>query len=905
MATSAAKKEPRWVYSFEKGNGSQRELLGGKGANLAEMTSLGLPIPQGFIVTTEACREYYDSDKHVPEGLWDEVDEAVLAVEALAGKKFGDVDSPLLLSVRSGAVISMPGMMDTILNLGINEDVVEGIARRTGNERFALDLYRRFIQMFGNVVMGIPTARFNTVMDEVQRKAGVSRVAQMSPEGLREAISGFKEVYQSETGEKVPEEPLEQLRRSVMAVFESWNTRRAIDYRNYYNIPHDLGTAVNIMAMVYGNVDDDSGTGVLFTRDPATGENALYGEYLVNAQGEDVVSGDVTPHNLTYLGDEKPELYQELKEIVGRLEHHYRDSQDIEFTIEQDKLYILQTRSAKRSAKAAIKMAVDMADENIISRGEALLRVEPEQIYQLLLPRLDDKAKEQARQADKLIATGVGASPGGVSGKVVFDSDRAAEMGAQKIAVVLVRPETSADDVNGMLASAGILTGRGGTTSHAAVVARGVGKPCVTGAESIEVNDSEGYLRCDGITIREGEEISIDGVTGEVFVGVIDSIQPHISEERELAVLLDWANDAKRLGVWANADRPSDVKAAMEFGAEGIGLCRTEHMFFEPKRLELVRNMILSSHALWQNPDDGEVRLQFESALGELEKLQTADFVGIFQEAGGKPVVIRLLDPPLHEFLPDRDELFEDVDHLRLTGDDSLELAEKEKLLATVDEMRESNPMLGLRGCRLGLMHPEIYEMQTRAIIVAAIHVLNEGKEVRPEIMVPLVSHANELKVLRGRLEAIISDTMREQGRKTAYKIGTMIEVPRAALTANEIAEYAEFFSFGTNDLTQMTFGFSRDDAEGEFLGQYVQEKILDNDPFQVLDIEGVGQLIELAFKQGKETRPDLVVGICGEHGGEPSSVEFCHRAGLDYVSCSPFRVPIARLAAAQAALKP
>ena len=893
----------QWVVCSKDGGSHLRELLGGKGAELAEMTSLGMPVPPAFTITTEACQEYYRSDKKLPEGAWDQVQEALKGLEAATGRRFGDPSNPMLVSIRSGAVISMPGMMDTVLNLGINQKVADGITKRTGNERFSLDLYRRFIQMFSNVVLGVKMSRFDDIMEQQQEKIGVSRSADLTPKDLREIISRFKSLVKEATGTEVPEDPMMQLKQAVLGVFESWNTRRAIDYRDFHGISHDLGTAVNVMVMVYGNIDDRSCTGVCFTRDPATGNNKVYGEYLVNAQGEDVVSGVATPYDIDQLATEMPRVYEELVEVTRRLESHYRDVQDVEFTVEQGKLYILQTRTAKRSARSAVRIAVDMVKEGLISEEESLLRVEPDQINQLLLPRLDEKSKEQAKADNRLLATGLGASPGGATGKVVFDANVAKEMGRRGLAVILARPETSPDDVHGMLAAAGILTSRGGTTSHAAVVARGLGKPCVTGAEGIEVNPEEGYLRYNGTTVNEGEEISMDGSTGEVFQGSIASIQPRASSQKDMMELLTWADKVRKLGIWANADCPRDAETALELGAEGIGLCRTEHMFFEPERLALVREMILAAHVLGQRPDDSKIRQKYLRSLEQLEEFQTDDFENIFRVMKDRPVVIRLLDPPLHEFLPNRDELLEEVIELRVRGNDPASLSEKEELLAILDEMREANPMLGLRGCRLGLKYPEIYAMQARAIIAAASKVAREGVPVHPEIMVPLVGHGNEMRLVRERLEETIENYLKHTGRRIEYKIGTMIEIPRAALTADEIAETAEFFSFGTNDLTQTTFGYSRDDAEGKFLKSYKEEGIIAQDPFEVLDKKDVGQLIRLAASLGKRTRPNLTLGICGEHGGDPSSIEFCHAIGLDYVSCSPYRVPVARLAAARAAL--
>ena len=896
-------KQTQWVYAFEEADGSRRDLLGGKGAGLADMTAASLPVPPGFIITTEACRSYYDSGKIMPAEMWAQALESLVALERSTGRYFGAPADPLLVSVRSGAPVSMPGMMDTVLNLGLNQAVADGIARRTGNRRFALDLYRRFIQMYGNVVLGIDGHHFDAVLDVHQGAAGVNLASELGPDALQQVIDEFRQVVLRLTGEPFPDTPKYQLERAILAVFDSWETRRAIDYRNYNRIPHDLYTAVCVVAMVFGNMDETSGTGVLFTRDPSTGERTLYGEYLVNAQGEDVVAGIATPQKIAQLQHQMPDVYRQLDTMAHQLEQHYRDAQDVEFTVEQGKLYLLQTRSAKRSAKAAVKMAVDMFDEGLISKDEALLRVEPDQIYQLLLPRLDPEAKETASEAGQLVTVGIGASPGGATGRVVFTADEASEQGRRGLSVVLVRPETSPDDVHGLIAAKGVLTSRGGATSHAAVVARGLGKPCVAGAEQLEVHPEDGFLVCGDLTIREGEEISIDGATGEVFSGRISTLNPSVNDDEDLVTLLEWADQTKRLGVWANADYPRDAEVAMAFGAEGIGLCRTEHMFFETERLALVRECMLAAHAAIII-QEGEVAWErYTKALTELEALQTADFEGILRAMNGKPVVIRLLDPPMHEFLPPRDELLAEVIELRVSGSDPEELQEKQNLLFAVDEMRESNPMIGMRGCRLGLIFPEIYTMQVRALMKAAAQVSAEGTPVAPEIMIPLVSHTNEFERLRDTLEADIRSFRESTGSDIYYGIGTMIEIPRAALTAGQIAESADFFSFGTNDLTQNTFGFSRDDVEVKFLNRYKESGILEENPFQVVDRDGVGQLISLACNLGRQARPGISLGICGEHGGDPQSIEFFHTLPLDYVSCSPYRVPVARLAAARAAL--
>jgi len=885
---------PKRVYDFNEGTGKMKDLLGGKGAGLAEMSRIGLPVPPGFTITTEACLEFQArGGKEIDPVLWEEVLEHLRKLEERTGKKFGEVENPLLVSVRSGAPISMPGMMDTVLNLGLNDQTVDGLARLTGNPRFAYDSYRRFLTMFGNVVLGIPHDKFEQILDQYKEKYGVKLDTELSTEALKEIVQAIKELIKREIGLDFPQDPLEQLRLAVKAVFLSWNNERAIAYRRFNKIPDTLGTAVNVQMMVFGNMGSDSGTGVAFTRNPATGEKAVYGEYLLNAQGEDVVAGIRTPKPISAMKDELPETYKQFMDTCALLEKHFRDIQDIEFTVEKGKLYLLQTRTGKRTARAAVKIAVDMVNEGLITKEEAVMRVEPNQIYQLLLPHFDESDKRDAVKRGDFLAKGVNASPGAATGKAVFDPDTAEELGKRGEAVILVRAETSPDDVHGMIMAKGILTARGGATSHAAVVARSIGKPCVTGCEAIKIDMERRVFTANNTTIKEGDFISIDGATGEVFRGKIKTEETKFSEETELQTILQWADEFRRLQVWANADYPRDAQKAREFGAQGIGLCRTEHMFFEEERLPIVRKMILASN-------DEERK----EALDQLLPIQKEDFKGIFRAMNGLPVVIRLLDPPLHEFLPSYEELLVEVTRLRLEGKNAKELEEKEKLLKAVESMREMNPMLGLRGCRLGLVFPAINEMQTRAILTAAIEVAKEGVTALPEIMIPLVGHVNELKVVREQLEKVAEEVTKESGVKVNYKFGTMIEVPRAALTADQIATVADFFSFGTNDLTQMTFGYSRDDAEGKFLYTYLEKGILKENPFQVLDREGVGKLVKMGVDLGRASNPSLKVGICGEHGGEPSSIEFCHQVGLNYVSCSPFRVPIARLAAAQAALK-
>jgi len=907
----AVKQSPnKWVYLFSEGNANMRELLGGKGAGVAEMTNAGLPVPPGFTITTEACNAYYDSDKQFPQGLWEQVREGIKIVEQQTGKGFGKQENPLLVSVRSGAKFSMPGMMDTVLNLGINDETVKGLVKLTGDERFAYDAYRRFIQMFSKIVLDTDPKDFEQVLDNYKKQAGVATDAEIPADALKKLVGEFKQIAERQSGEPFPTNVNSQLQKAIEAVFSSWNNKRAIDYRNFNKIAHNLGTAVNVQSMVFGNMGNDSGTGVAFTRNPSTGENQLYGEYLLNAQGEDVVAGIRTPSKIARLQEDLPHVYEQFKEIARRLEQHYRDMQDMEFTVEKGHLYMLQTRAGKRTAQAAVKVAVDMVTEGLINEQEAVKRVEPIQVYHLLLPRFDESEKLKAEEEGRLLAKGLNASPGAASGKAIFDADRAEQLGKAGISVVLVRPETSPDDVHGMLVAKGILTARGGATSHAAVVARGLGLPCVAGTEGIRVHEEERLFRVLGsdIVIHEGDDISIDGATGQVFAGVIKTVDADFDQETDLKQLLEWADTIRKLGVWANADYPRDAKRAITFGAEGIGLCRTEHMFMEQERLPIVQKMILA-----------ESKEERQEALDLLLPYQRSDFKGIFEAminpktGEGYPVVIRLIDPPLHEFLPSYEELLVDVTRLETNGSNPKELEEKRKMLEAVGAMREMNPMLGLRGCRLGLLYPEINVMQTRAILEAALELAREGKKIHPKIMIPLVSHVNELKEVRRQLEAVAEEITSEVGSAVAYKFGTMIELPRAALTAGQIATVAEFFSFGTNDLTQTTFGISRDDAEGKFLLKYVdgleepgakeRVKILATNPFQTLDREGVGQLVRMAAENGRKANPDLEVGICGEHGGDPNSIEFCHEIGLDYVSCSPFRVPVARLAAAQAAL--
>src|SRR5436309_13645156 len=852
----------RFVYGFDEPSSGGRELLGGKGIGLAEMTLMGLPVPAGFTITTDACRAYMKTGD-LPDGLEAEVAQHVRRLEQQTGKRFGDPAQPLLVSVRSGAAVSMPGMMDTILNLGLNDDAVEGLAASTGNPRFAYDSYRRLIQMYGEVVEGVDPHRFEQALADLKSQRGVSQDVELDANDLRELVATYKQLYEDETGSPFPQDARDQLTRAVRAVFESWDTPRAQVYRRAHHIPDDLGTAVNVVQMVFGNKGGRSGTGVAFTRDPSTGEAGLYGEFLANAQGEDVVAGIRTPQPLQEMKERLPEAFEQLVETMHRLEEHYRDMQDIEFTVEDDRLYLLQTRSAKRTAAAALKAAVEMVDEGLISKEEAVARIDPAQLDQLLHPMLDPSADYE------IAAKGLNASPGAASGKIVLDADAAAERGTTE-PVILVGWETSPDDIHGMIAAQGILTAHGGMTSHAAVVARGMGKPCVAGCEELTIDAENRRVWIGSHDLAEGDVITIDGGSGVVIVGPVELVAPQINEDFE--TILGWADEHRRLQVRANADTPDDAAKAREFGAQGIGLCRTEHMFMAEERLPIVREMIMAS---------GEDERR--DALDKLLPMQQSDFEGIFEAMAGLPVTIRLLDPPLHEFLPPLDE------------------ATDERMRERIKALQESNPMLGTRGCRLGLLWPEIYEMQVRAIIRAAAAVEERtGDAPLVEIMHPLVGFAEELH----RLRAITVATAQEESETVVYLVGTMIELPRACICADEIAEHADFFSFGTNDLTQTALGFSRDDAEGKFLTRYLEDGVLERNPFETLDQSGVGDLMQIAVERGRGVKQDLKMGICGEHGGEPESVAFCHRLGLDYVSCSPYRVPLARLAAAQAALR-
>jgi pyruvate,orthophosphate dikinase len=871
-----------------------KEELGGKGAGLAEMTNAALPVPPGFTISTRACREYFKRGEQLPEEVDPQMFAALEKLEALQGQKLGEGENPLLVSVRSGAKFSMPGMMDTILNLGMNDSSVEAVAKLSGNERFACDSYRRFIQMFGNVVLEISKHDFDHIFDGAKKKAKVKLDTDLTAAHLRGVIVEYKKLVEKKTGKPFPQDPRTQLQMSRDAVFHSWDNPRAKYYRGMNNIPDDLGTAVNVQAMVFGNLGETSGTGVGFTRNPSTGDKEFYGEFLMNAQGEDVVAGIRTPVPINELHAIMPDVFDQLREITTRLEKHYKDVQDFEFTIQEGKLYMLQTRNGKRTGKAAVKIAVDMVEEGIIDKGTALMRVEPAQLDQLLHPILAEDTKGALAADGKshliLLAKGLPASPGAAVGKAVFTADEAAVQGAKKQAVILVRAETVPDDIHGMEAAKGILTSRGGMTSHAAVVARGMGKCCVAGAGTITVDEKSKSMTVEGRTIKEGEWISLDGSTGRVFQGAAKTADPDPTSG-EFAKLMSWADETRKLGVRANADIPRDAEVARRYGAAGIGLCRTEHMFFATDRLTHMQNMIMA-----------RTEKDRRKHLAKLLPFQRKDFVGLFRVMDGFPVIIRTLDPPLHEFLPKREELMVEIAVMKATNKPKKKIAEKQEILTRVEELHEFNPMLGHRGCRLGIAYPEITEMQARAIIEAACQVTKEGKKVIPEIMIPLVGLEKELELQKEICDRVAKEVFAKAGIEVPYLVGTMIELPRAALTADKIAKYAEFFSFGTNDLTQTTFGFSRDDS-GKFLNAYVEKGIFKQDPFATLDQEGVGQLIRMATERGRATRPSLEVGICGEHGGDPESVMFCHRAGLNYVSCSPYRVPIARLAAAQAVL--
>ena len=905
----------KWVYLFnevelaEEHAGSWegvRSLLGGKGANLAEMTRIGVPVPPGFTATTEACLAYLKEGNQFPAGLWEQELAAMQATEAETGKKFGDPDNPLLVSCRSGAKFSMPGMMDTVLNIGLNDEVAKGMVSLTGDERFVYDAYRRLVQMFGTVVLDIDDEAFEHPLDAYKDEKGYKLDTEMTAADWQAITDIFKKVIKEHKGFDFPQDPYEQLKLATEAVFRSWNGKRAIDYRNAAGISHDLGTAVNIVTMVFGNMGNSSGTGVAFTRDPATGENVIYGDYLMNAQGEDVVAGIRNTKKITELAEEMPDAYKEFLDICAKLEKHYRDMQDVEFTIERGKLWMLQTRTGKRTAKAAVQIAVDMVKEGLITKEEAIQRIEPEHVDTLLHPQFKPEAKQAAIENHTFLVKGVNASPGAAVGRAYFDANTAEQKAKEEGQdVIMIRPFTKPDDVHGMLAAKGILTTEGGATSHAAVVARQFGIPCVVGASDARINLENRTLTVGDLVLKEGDWVSVDGTTGEAFLGEIDSVSPSLEEQTELLELLTWADEVsaqpglrdfpdqwptRGLQVWANADYPEDARRARSYGAQGIGLCRTEHMFFEPERLPIVQRMILA-----------ETSAERTAALDELLPYQRADFDGLFEAMTGLPVIIRLIDPPLHEFMPDEQTLLEEVieNRIKNTVDE-----DKEQLLASIEAMHESNPMMGLRGVRLSIVMPEIVEMQVRAIFEAAADVKLRGLEPKPEVMIPLTGTVKELEWVQPRLERIAKTVMEEKRVEFEYKFGTMIEIPRAGLTADQVAGVAEFFSFGTNDLTQFTFGYSRDDAERNFLVTYIEQGILPQNPFQTIDRDGVGQLMDITVKKGRTTRPDLECGICGEHGGDPNSIEWCYLIGLNYVSCSPFRVPVARLAAAHAALK-
>ncbi len=922
-ATRAHRAAKRYIYAWgdgrAEGHGKMKDLLGGKGAGLAEMTNAGLPTPPGFTITTEACNDYFAAGKQLPAGLWEDILEAVKAVEASTGKGFGNPANPLLVSVRSGAKFSMPGMMDTVLNLGLDEETLGGLVALTGNERFGWDAYRRFIAMFGRIVMDVPARvvtqpdgstaeynRFDDALDEVKAARGAKSDTDLGTEALQELVVAYKAIVLEQTGREFPTDVYEQLDLAVKAVFASWFGKRANDYRNSQKIAHDLGTAVNVVTMVFGNMGNDSGTGVAFTRDPNNGDKELYGEYLVNAQGEDVVAGIRTPEKISHLADEMPAAYAEFQRIATQLENHYRNVQDLEFTIERGRLYMLQTRDAKRTAAAAVKIACDMVDEGVITKAEAVARIEPAQVDQLLRDQFDPIARKIAKR----IAKGLNASPGAAVGRAVFNADVAVEWVARGEKVVLVRVETSPDDFHGMAVAQGILTARGGATSHAAVVARQIGKPCVAGCAELVVDYGAKTAKStdSGFGFGEGDWISVDGSTGEVFLEALPTVSARFEDQPELQRVLGWADEIRRLQIWTNADKPEEAAQARGYGAQGIGLCRTEHMFREGERLEIVRGAILVANAATRakaktaahetlSADEAEAVATFDAAMAKLEVLQQGDFEGILAAMSGLPVVVRLIDPPLHEFLPNLEEQL-----VKVTKAGDAATDEDTELLATIKSMHEQNPMLGLRGCRLGLMIPDFVKIQTRAILNAAVAVKRAGKDPRPEIMIPLVGHVNELIATRALLDAEAAAVVKAAGEEIDFKFGTMIEIPRAVWVADEIAKHAEFFSFGTNDLTQMTFGYSRDDAEGGFLLKYVEDGILPENPFQTLD-DVIADEMQMAVTRGRATRPNLEVGICGEHGGDPASIHKCEKIGLNYVSCSPFRVPVARLAAAQAVL--
>ena len=893
--TVQAERKMKYVYFFDEGQAlrnesdpnAMRNMLGGKGAGLAEMTSAGLPVPSGFTITTAACLRFYEAGGVFPEGLQEQIDAAMRELETRTGKGFGDVANPLLVSVRSGARVSMPGMMDTILNLGLNDETVESLARLTSNERFAWDAYRRFVMMYANVVLGIDKEHFEERIEATKKSLGIATDAQIDAGSWKALVKDFKSIVRERSGKDFPQDVHDQLKGSIDAVFDSWNSKRAVDYRRYNKIPDDWGTAVNIMEMVFGNMGDDSGTGVAFTRNPNTGEHALFGEYLTNAQGEDVVAGIRTPEKIADLAKHQPKIYEQFSQIATRLERHYRDVQDLEFTVERGKLFMLQTRNAKRTAEAAVKIAIDLTNEGLIDKRRAVAMVSAQSLDHLFHARIDPNCEAS------FACKGLNASPGAASGQIVFAADDAVAWKEQGRKTILVRTETTPDDVHGMIAAEGVLTAKGGATSHAAVVARGMGKPCVAGCDTLRVDRAKKAADFNGTELHEGDWITIDGTTGNVAVGELPLIRPPSKLPDWLDTFLSWADELRRLQVWANADTPEDAAKARDLGAQGIGLCRTEHMFMQPERLPIVHEMILAASAQ-----------ERAAALSRLLPFQRDDFTGILRAMEGLPVTIRLLDPPLHEFLPSLEQLLVETTELRLTkGADSAEYRDKEAMLRRVEQLHEQNPMLGLRVCRLGIVFPEIYEMQVRAIFEAACELKRNGVDARPDVMIPGVGTKEEMQTTRDAAKRVADAVLAEQSISLPYRIGTMIELPRACIVADELAATAEFFSFGTNDLTQTTYGYSRDDAEASFIPVYLEKRILKDDPFQVLDRRGVGALMEQGVKLGRGAREGMKIGICGEHGGEPSSVAFCDRLGLDYVSCSPFRVPIARLAAAQSAI--
>jgi len=927
-------KENKWVYLFSEGK-TDRTLVGGKGSGLSEMTKVGLPVPPGFTITTEACNAFYKTSKHsFPTGMWDQALTALKTIEKNTAKGFGDEKNPLLISVRSGSVFSMPGMMDTVLNLGLNDKTVVGLAALTKNERFAQDAYRRFIQLYGSIVLNIPKEDFSKKLEEIKKQVGAKNDTDLKTKDLIYTVSEFKKIVKKHTKAEFPQDPYKQLEKAIAAVFNSWNGERARVYRETNKISHTLGTAVNVMAMVFGNMGDDSGTGVAFTRNPATGEQELYGEFLTNAQGEDVVAGIRTPLPISDLKNKMPKVYKEFVAIAERLEKHYKDVQDIEFTIERGKLYMLQTRSGQRTASAAVKIACDLVDKKIITPEVAVQRITPEQVEQLLFPMFTQAAKTKAIAEDKKLTKAIAASPGAATGKVIFESHKAADLSEAGEHIILVRPETDPNDIKGILTSKGVLTARGGKTSHAAVVTRGSGIPAVVGASDVEIDEEKALMKIGKVIVKEGEVISIDGGTGEVFLGELERVEPDLKDNPDLMKILSFADKYSRLETWANADTPKDAKKARSLGARGIGLCRTEHMFFGDRipvfqKLIMVapkvRVLVAEKQAIKNELEkitDGERKAKMQRRISEIDKelapqniiynealkkllaMQKEDFVGILKAMDGFPVVVRLLDPPLHEFLPNYTDLRVEVALLKEKGKKGKELNEKQEFLSVVDSLREVDPMLGLRGVRLGILYPEINEMQVRAIFEAACLLKKQGFNPRPKVMIPLIGHVNELRVVYEKFLKVAEDVMKKNKIKVKYQFGTMIETPRAAITADEIAEISEFFSFGSNDLTQMTFGYSRDDVGRSFLPVYVAEGILPHDPFQTLDSDGVGQLIKGAVEKGRKTNKTLEIGVCGEHGGDPLSIAFFHEAGLNYVSCSPFRVPIARLSAAQTNLK-